>query len=242
MRTWVEEYVKGCAQMPTEQKSDAQTQDPPLPHPVPPEAKPFEVVAMDLITQLPKVGTRRDPDDRGPWVLASSSLVPCSTAISGEGVARLYLTHVYQWFGLPSKIISDRDPASCQNSQKPFANNCKSNKHLYCLPPTNRWAIGTKEPMGRTIPQTRGQREARRLERNGLPLATAVHNARINATTKVTPFQTLLGYNPNLKGSRHSIYQSASSGPTTRSESFRGASTRRASIRRHKQFQNNNTP
>jgi hypothetical protein len=33
-----------------------------------------------------------------------------------------------------------------------------------------------------------------------LPLATAVHNARTNATTKVTPFQTLLGYNPNLKG------------------------------------------
>jgi hypothetical protein len=28
----------------------------------------------------------------------------------GEGIARLYLEHIYCWFGLPSTIISDRDP------------------------------------------------------------------------------------------------------------------------------------
>ena len=36
--------------------------------------------------------------------------LPCSTTITGEGVAKLYPENVYRWFGLPMKIISDRDP------------------------------------------------------------------------------------------------------------------------------------
>ena len=36
--------------------------------------------------------------------------IPCSTSITGEGIANLYLNNVYQWFGLPRKMISDRDP------------------------------------------------------------------------------------------------------------------------------------
>jgi hypothetical protein len=33
-----------------------------------------------------------------------------------------------------------------------------------------------------------------------LPLATAVHNAWVNSTMHITPFQAILGYNPNLTG------------------------------------------
>lgn len=31
----------------------------------------------------------------------------CKTSITGEQVAALYYNHVYQWFGLPSKVILD---------------------------------------------------------------------------------------------------------------------------------------
>ena len=36
--------------------------------------------------------------------------LPCSTMITEPGIAQLYMDHVYQWFRLPTKIISDRDP------------------------------------------------------------------------------------------------------------------------------------
>jgi hypothetical protein len=36
--------------------------------------------------------------------------LPCSTKIMGLGIAQLYHDHVFQWFGLPTKVISDRDP------------------------------------------------------------------------------------------------------------------------------------
>jgi hypothetical protein len=34
----------------------------------------------------------------------------CDTKITGPGIAQLYHNHVFRWFGLPMKIISDRDP------------------------------------------------------------------------------------------------------------------------------------
>ena len=36
--------------------------------------------------------------------------IPCQETINAEGVANLYLQQVFPHFGLPSKVISDRDP------------------------------------------------------------------------------------------------------------------------------------
>src|ERR1700747_1622589 len=36
--------------------------------------------------------------------------LPCSSTITGVGIAQLYFDNVYRWFGLPNKVISDRDP------------------------------------------------------------------------------------------------------------------------------------
>jgi transposase InsO family protein len=66
---------------------------------------------MDLITGLPKsdgynailtIGDHRCPQ--------GAIFLPCSTTITGTGIAKLYLEHVFRWFGLPQKIISDQDP------------------------------------------------------------------------------------------------------------------------------------
>jgi hypothetical protein len=66
---------------------------------------------MDLITQLPK----SDGSDAILTIInqgctRAAVFLPCLTTIIGEGVAQLYLKNVYYWFGLPKKVISDRDP------------------------------------------------------------------------------------------------------------------------------------
>ena len=66
---------------------------------------------MDLITGLP---VRRGFNailtiiDHG--CSRAAIFLPCNMTISGPGIAQLYLDNVYRWFGLPTKIISDRDP------------------------------------------------------------------------------------------------------------------------------------
>src|ERR1700760_4846605 len=102
---------EGVRPLPTEQEPHTPHQVPLYKIPVPQDAIPFEVVAMDLITQLPPNG----PYDAILTIVdhgcsRAAVFLPCATTITREGIARLYLEHVYRWFGLPSTIISDRDP------------------------------------------------------------------------------------------------------------------------------------
>jgi len=111
MKTFVTEYICGCAtcQM---NKVNTHPTHPPLSPITPVEnAKPFEMIAMDFITKLPQSGdydtilTITDTD-----CSKASIFLPCKEAIDSEGVAELYMTHVLPHYGLPKKIILDRDP------------------------------------------------------------------------------------------------------------------------------------
>ena len=107
---FVTEYIKGCA---TCQMNKANTHPihPPM-FPITPadNARPFETIAMDFITKLPQSGgfdtilTITDTD-----CSKASVFIPCHETINSEGVALLYLNHVIPHYGIPQKIISDRD-------------------------------------------------------------------------------------------------------------------------------------
>jgi transposase InsO family protein len=72
---------------------------------------PLETIALDFITKLPKsqgydsILTITDHD-----CTKASIFIPCIEEISVEETAALYLKHVFVCFGLPTKIISNRDP------------------------------------------------------------------------------------------------------------------------------------
>jgi hypothetical protein len=72
---------------------------------------PFKQVAMDLITGLPKhngKGTILTIVDHGcSW---AAIFLPCTTTITGPGIAQLYMDHIYKWFELSDKVISNCDP------------------------------------------------------------------------------------------------------------------------------------
>ena len=73
--------------------------------------RPFNVIALDLITQLPKANgydTILTIVDQG--CSRATIFLPCQTTITGEGVAMLYLKHLFPWFGVPLRVNSDQDP------------------------------------------------------------------------------------------------------------------------------------
>mgnify|MGYP006360749819 FL=1 len=66
---------------------------------------------MDLITHLPVTTSGYDAvctfvDRFSKFVY----FVPCSTTVTAEGVARLFLTTIVCRHGMPSRVIFDRDP------------------------------------------------------------------------------------------------------------------------------------
>jgi hypothetical protein len=137
--------------------------------------------------------------------------LPCMTTIMGAGIAQLYLDNVYRWFGLPTKVISDRDPCftshfGCALSQ---LLGLQQNLSLAFHPQTNGilewvnqwvkqylWLVTSSSPEDWT---------------HWLTIASMVHNNRINQTLRVTPSQVLLGYDITLtpKENVTSINQSA---------------------------------
>ncbi len=106
----IEDYIKGCAQCQAN-KINTHTQKAPLyPITTEVETRPFQTVALDFITKLPLLDgcdTILMITDQGCTKMAL--FLPCTETITAKGVARLYLHHVFKWFGLPMKIISDRD-------------------------------------------------------------------------------------------------------------------------------------
>ena len=107
----MEEYVKGCAKC-QESKVITHIKCIPLYH-FDTYAKhgPFQYVSMDLITDLPlsnkydAILTIVDQE-----CSKAAKFIPCNKTVDRQGVARLYFRHLFPWFGIPKRIISDQDP------------------------------------------------------------------------------------------------------------------------------------
>ena len=111
MNTWVEWYIAGCAHCQQSKIHTTKKKTPLYSIPGDPSMCPFNVIALDLITQLPKANghdTILTMVDQG--CSRATIFLPCHMTITGEGVALLYLKHLFLWFRVPYKVISDRDP------------------------------------------------------------------------------------------------------------------------------------
>lgn len=162
-----------------------------------PDALPFQTISLNLITQLP---SSRGADailtiiDRG--YTRATIFLPCKTMITGEGIAKLYIDHIYRWFGLPDKIISDQDLQFTSHFMKGLTQvlGIQQNISMAFHPQTdglteqkNQWVEGYLHHL------TSAQQDD---WVDWLVVATAVHNHHPNATTKVAPTEALLGYRP----------------------------------------------
>jgi hypothetical protein len=106
MKTFITEYIKGCTTCQMTKVNTNPNHPPLFPITLAENALPFETIAMDFITKLPASGghntilTITDTD-----CSKASIFIPCQEAIDSEGVVQLLLN-----YGIPKKIISDRDP------------------------------------------------------------------------------------------------------------------------------------
>src|SRR5690606_24365936 len=79
--------------------------------PIPTPEQRFHTWTMDLITQLPR--TKSGHDAIVVWVDKCSKLkhyVPTVTEVTAPKLATLFIDNIVRLHGLPSNIISDRDP------------------------------------------------------------------------------------------------------------------------------------
>ena len=152
---------------------------------------------MDFITKLPissGYNSILSVTDQGSSKAAI--FLPCKEQIDALGVVRIYAKHVFPHYGIPKRVISDRDPRFTAYFAKEL---CQ--------------IVGTEQNISTAYhPQTNGQSERSnqwveqylQIYTNGtqsdwsdwLPIAQYTHNAWPNETTQKTLFELIMGFTP----------------------------------------------
>jgi hypothetical protein len=198
-RDFVTKYVQGCA---TCQSIKLGTTHPKIPiMPITPkeQAPLFATIALDLITDLPlSQGYDSILTIANHNCSKAAVFLPCLKTITGGGIAQLYVQHVFPHFGVPRRVISDRDPwfmgkfmqELCK--QLHIEQNISSAYHPQMdgqSERTNQWLEQYLQVYGN-------------FQQNDwvslLPLAQFIHNAWPSEVTKMTPFDLLMGFTPKI--------------------------------------------
>jgi hypothetical protein len=96
MNVWITDYVKGCAVCQQNKINTHKARVPAYRISIGNHTLPFQQVAMDLITGLPTCNGKNAiltiVDHR---CSRAAIFLPCTTTITGAGIAQLYMDHVY---------------------------------------------------------------------------------------------------------------------------------------------------
>jgi hypothetical protein len=105
----VKEYITSC--LPCQSNKARNSALAGLAQPIEPPVRRWDQVSMDLITQLPKTSTGYDAIlvvvDKYSKML---HIIPTTTTVTAPDLAKLFFKEIIRLHGIPSSIISDRDP------------------------------------------------------------------------------------------------------------------------------------
>jgi hypothetical protein len=200
MKQDIQDYVGGCADC-QQNKVNTQAKKAPItPIFLQPEALPFEMVAMDFIVKLPMLnGFDSILTITNHNCTKAAVFIPCNETITGEGVAELYLQHVFKQFGLPRKIISDRDLRLAGKFTRAL---CKAlgitqNISTAFHPCTDRQSERTNQGLEQYLQFYINGNQNNWVQL--LSLAKFAHNSWDNESTHQSPFDLLMGYGPRAE-------------------------------------------
>jgi hypothetical protein len=161
---------------------------------------PFETVAMDFIVKLPlsngfdSILTITDHD-----CIKAAIFIPCNETVTAEGVAELYLQHVFKRFGLPQKVISDRDPRLAGKFARALctALGIAQNMSTAFHPRTDRQSEHTNQGLEQYLRFYVDAKQSNWAQL--LSIAEFAHNSWRNESTGQSPFNLLMGYHPRAE-------------------------------------------
>jgi hypothetical protein len=104
-------YVRGCAVCQSTKPNTTRPRPPIMPIASEQKQLPFQTISMDLITDLPisqGYNSILTVVDHG--CSKAAVFLPCMKTIDATGVASLYAERIFPFYGIPRRVISDRDP------------------------------------------------------------------------------------------------------------------------------------
>ena len=191
----VEQFIASCDTCQRAKPTSQATAG--LLHPLPIPKRQWESIAMDFIVDLPKSSTGYDAILTVVCRLSKQAhFIALHTTSTAVDVARLFLSNIFRLHGLPSSVVSDRDPKFVSHFWKETMK-----------------LLGIESAMSSSYhPQTDGQSEIinRQIEQmlrcymnykmdnwhDILPLLEFAYNDSVSQSTSFTPFYLNYGFHP----------------------------------------------
>jgi len=126
----------------------------------------------------------------------ASIFIPCNETINSEGVALLYVNHILPHYGIPQKIISDRDVRFVLRFSTELCRllNIHQNISTAYHPQTDGASERTNQALEQYLCAFCSTQQNN--WHSWLPLTQYMKNSWPSAMTKKTPFNLLIGYTP----------------------------------------------
>jgi hypothetical protein len=165
--------------------------------PVPIPEKPFDVVTMDFITDLPPSGEYSAIYVIVDKLTKYGIFLPCSKRIGETETARLFVTSVVVPFGVPRSIISDRDSRWRGDFWKEVSASLGAQRSLTTA--HHPQADGQTEILNQLLEiALRGYVNSDRSDWSGkLPEFAMSYNSSVHSATGFSPAYLLYGFEPN---------------------------------------------
>ena len=157
--------------------------------------RPFSQISMDLITDLPKSGGNDailSVVDHG--LTKGIILIPTTKAADSKEIAKLLVDNLFKRYGIPDKVILDRDPRFIAKSMKAFMKGLGIEQatstafHPRTDGTTKRFNQEVKLYLAIYCANNPGSWADK------LPIAEYAHNSRPHAGREQTPFELILGH------------------------------------------------
>ena len=196
LSTYVNRFIEGCAVC-QQNKANTHPTKPPL-NPIPLSALlPFKQISVDLVTDLPEAHGKDSilvVIDHG--LTKGVIIIPCSKMIDAMGVAKLFFSHVFKRFGLHDSLISDRGPQFASTFARELARLLQYDVKLSTAyhPQTDRQTERTNQEIETYLCIFCANNPRTWLD--FLPTAEFQHNSAPHHSTKTSPFNLMLRYEP----------------------------------------------
>jgi hypothetical protein len=192
-------YVQGCATCQSTKSWTTHPKIPIMPITLKEQAPPFVTIALDLITDLPlSQGYDSILTITNHNCSKAAVFLPCLKTITGEGIAQLYVQHVFPHFGVPRRVISDQDPWFTGKFMRELCKQLRIEQNISSAyhPQTDGQSKRTNQWLEQYL------QVYRNFQQNDwaslLPLTQFMHNAWPSEVTKMMPFDLLMGFTPKI--------------------------------------------
>jgi hypothetical protein len=197
MTKFINKYVEGCT---TCQQSKVNTHPIKLGLlPLQGAQRPFQYISIDFITDLPKVSNYDSiltVIDQG--LTKTIRLIPCSKTTDAAELVKILIQHIFIWFGIPDKIISDRGPQFISHlfQQVCTGLNITSALSTAFHPQTDGETECVNQEISTYLRMVVANNETAWVDK--LPLFEWFHNSSIHSSTGEMPAKLLFRFNPKL--------------------------------------------